>query len=165
MGIIPKRLKKSGPLVQWGIFLGSMIGLAAVVNHLTEEEKYVPGPHGERKSLKFSQPPFGGVYFGSDISNKRNFTFSEYSYIFTRLESYKNASEASKEYVDRALLNYRWGYTWYDGRRTDWRIHSGSDLLAAEDLDLAMYMVLRHGKRQIGTKASPSIVWPLPKAE
>jgi len=78
-------------------------------------------------------------------------------------DRYKNGSEASKEYVDRALLNYRWGYTWYDGRRHV--AHSNYDIPAAEDLDLAMTMVLLHGKGQIGTNASPSIVWPLPKAD
>lgn len=108
---ITKRFKKSGPLVQWGVILGSLVGVAAVISYLTKEQQYVPGPYGERKTLIFSSPPFGGEYFGQDLRHKREFDFDNFRYMYTSLESYKNASEGSKKYIDRALLNYRWGYT------------------------------------------------------
>ncbi len=154
MGIIPKRLKKSGPLVQWGIFFGSMVGLAAVVNHLTEEQQYVPGPYGERKTLTFSSPPFGG----QDLTHQREFDFDKFRRMFTRLESYKNASEGSKKYIDRALLNYRWGYTFptADSLMEILSVVIGTTLnnRAFEQINEAIELLY-----------GLALVWPLQKAE
>ncbi len=161
MGILPKKLTQSGPLVQWGTIIASVIGLHYVIKYFSKEEEYVPGPYGERKNLSFDIAPFTGEVLGTNLNGKKNYTVEFYRTCMRATPLYKEATKEEKEYCERAILNYRWGYTFYDGRRSV--AHSATNIPAADDLDIAIFQVMQFGTGLIGSNAAPSIVWPLPK--
>ena len=111
------------------VIAAALIGVANTVFG----PKYVPGPYGERDRISFSTQVWEG--YGTEMN------FSTYRYLTQRWPPYAASSSSTREYVDRAMLNYQYGYTFANG-----------DALENAITDAVSY------NRKVG------LTWPIPKA-
>ncbi|MBU02545.1 MAG: hypothetical protein CME55_04550 [Halieaceae bacterium] len=85
------------------VIAAALIGVANTVLG----PKYVPGQYGERDRISFSTEIWPG--YGTEMS------LSTYRYLTQRWPQYTASSSSIREYVDRAMLNYQYGYTFANG--------------------------------------------------
>lgn len=85
------------------VIAAALIGVANTVFG----PNYVPGQYGERDRISFSTEIWPG--YGTEMS------LSTYRYLTQRWPQYTASSSSIREYVDRAMLNYQYGYTFANG--------------------------------------------------
>jgi hypothetical protein len=93
-------------------FYGGLLVVGAagygVYQIISPDARYLPGPYGVRDTVVTSYPIW-------DSSDGNSISYSTHYYRTTQWTAYKTASDSDRRYVDRAFLNYRWGYTFADG--------------------------------------------------
>ena len=106
MNILPKKL--NSPVVQWGVIIGSIIGLHYVVRYFSKNEEIIEGPLGKKDDVRLSEP------FATN--NKTYYaTIWGYRNEWHSLRGWNSKSEAQKRYINRAIDNYANGYTFNTG--------------------------------------------------
>ena len=94
-------------------FYGAIFAVGAgafAVHAVFFAKKYAHGPYGKRDQISLDYDPFG---------EGTNMTLSSYRFHTRRWPLFRAASPAVKEYVERAFLNYEYGYTFATGMALD----------------------------------------------
>lgn len=123
-----------------GLYGGLLVVGAAgygVYQLFSPDPKYLPGPYGARTTVETSSPIW-------DATEGNSISYSTHYYRTRQWSAYKNASDSDRQYVDRAFLNYRWGYTFADGNALEQSVNA------------------RLGQ---GYGSAATLQWPLPTEE
>jgi len=97
-----RRLGFYGVLAAGGL---AIYGISNVITKI-DEAKYVEGPYGKKSRVELDELEF---------NNRKSFSLGTFQYAVHRTYEYVNASEEIKTYVNRAIENYKHGYTFTDG--------------------------------------------------
>ena len=136
-----KKLKNVGMAVAGIAIVGFALTAAiSVVGRVLEGTRYKVGPHGKKENVRLNNP------FSST-----NETY--YSSIWAYRDEWKsfpgwdNKSQPQKDYINRAITNYQWGYSFTTGDQ----LTNACSLCWQIEADYA--------------NARYPITWPLPKDE
>ena len=117
--------------------IGGLATVALTAVGAVLDPKYKVGPYGKRNSITFSRP----------YDNKLTHNFDTWRRLIERDVAYSRATREDRDYADRAMLNYEWGYTFENGT------------VGADELLYTVAFALLQGSRL------KTLTWPLPKDE
>lgn len=94
-------------------FYGAIFAVGAgafAVHAVFFAKKYAHGPYGKRDQIALAYDPFG---------EGTNMTLSSYRFNTRRWPEFQNSSSEVQDYVNKAMLNYEYGYTFATGMALD----------------------------------------------